>query len=127
MLTPTPDWRDPDFQHGSRWQQLWAATLCSLDDFFPIPFRGGAAPQAADYSRADVLYATRRGEGPPRSDRACEEWEARPGMAGPATAGGLASADMARAAAEALRPAEDRIASEDRLTRAPWDAFPVVW
>ena len=48
-------------------------------------------------------------------------------MASPAAVGLLASADMARAAAKALRPTEDRVAFEDRLTRALWDAFPVVW
>jgi hypothetical protein len=77
MLTPTPDWRDPEFQHGSRWQgHLWAATLRSPDDFFPIPFRGGGAPQPADYSEADILYATRLGEGPlPQRVRDAIDWE----------------------------------------------------
>ena len=76
--------RDPEFQNGSRWQgHLWAATLCSLDDFFPIPFRGGGAPQPADYSEADVLYATRLGEGPlPQRIQDAIDWErvARPQM-----------------------------------------------
>ena len=52
-----------------------------LDDFFPIPFRDGGAPQPADYSEADVLYATRLGEGPlPQRIRDAIDWErvARP-------------------------------------------------
>ena len=72
----------PRVPDGSRWQgHLWAATCRSLDDFFPIPFRGGGAPQPADYSEADVLYATRLGESPlPQRIRDTIDWErvARP-------------------------------------------------
>ena len=83
LLTPPPDWRKPEFQHPARWQgTLWAATLRSLDDFFPVPYRESDGTQRpAEYSEADVIYATRLGEGPlPARIRSGIEWEqiARP-------------------------------------------------
>ena len=84
MLTPTPDWRDPEFQHGSRWQgHLWAATLCSprrlLPD--PLPRRRGAATRGLLRGRRPLRDEARR-----RPAAAADPRRDRLGASGPATA-----------------------------------------
>jgi hypothetical protein len=78
LLTPPPDWRSHEFQDPPRWQgKLCAATLTSLDDFFPVPYRNEDGIEVpADYSEARVIYATFRGEGPlPERIRRGLDWE----------------------------------------------------
>lgn len=85
LLTPVPDWRSRELQDPARWQgNLCAATLCSHDDFFPVPYRGDDGDETpADYSEAHVLYTTLLGEGLlPERIRNLIDWEtvARPAV-----------------------------------------------
>jgi hypothetical protein len=78
LLTPPPDWRSAEFQNPPRWQgNLCAATLTSLDEFFPAAYRNDDGTEVpADYSEASVIYATLRGEGPlPERIRRGIDWE----------------------------------------------------
>jgi hypothetical protein len=65
LITPTPDWRDPEFQQPRRWQgNLCAARLRSVDDSFPVPYRGDDGhEEPAQGSEASVMYTTWLGEG----------------------------------------------------------------
>ena len=76
LLSPTPSCDDPAFQAPERINgRLCAAVLQSRDDF-PVPYRGNAGPEPADYSEACVIYVAGMSDGLlPESVRALIRWE----------------------------------------------------